>query len=210
MDLYYGRMSGNSSRAVFGLEESGATYDAHLLDTRGGANKTAAYLTMNPMGKIPALKDGSFTLWESNAINLYAAEKNPHTRLIPDSVQGRASMHRWLFFQGAHVSPACLPVMRSTNARWLAFWNSPASAEEQETGRKELARYLPVLEQALFRRDWLEGTFSLADIALAPHLLLVMEGGFDFAGSYPAVRSWLDRIAARPAWRKTATLVFGG
>jgi glutathione S-transferase len=76
-----------------------------------------------------------------------------------------------------------------------------------EAGRKELARYLPVLESALEGREWLEGTFTLADLAYAPHLWLVVEGGFELA-PYPAVRGWLERMLARPAWRRTAALVF--
>ena len=209
MDLYYGRISGNSARAAFGLFEAGARFEPHLLDTRAGENRGAAYLAVNPMGKIPALVDGSLKLWESNAINWYAAEKNPGARLLPASLEGRACVQRWLFFQSAHVSPACMPVFRATNARVQTFWKSAADAQAAEAGRKELARYLPVLEGALGDRDWLEREFSLADVAHAPHLWLVAEGGFDFS-RYPRVRAWLDRLFARPAWRNAAEMVFEG
>ena len=60
---------------------------------------------------------------------------------------------------------------------------------------------------ALEQREWLEGQFSLADIAYAPHLAFLVEGGFDFA-STPRVRSWLDRLLARPAWQQARALVF--
>ncbi|HEX9577337.1 MAG TPA: glutathione S-transferase family protein [Myxococcales bacterium] len=120
MDLYYGRMSGNSARAVFGLTEAGVPYRAHVVDTKAGENKSPAYLAVNPMGKIPALADGDFKLWESNAINWYAAEKSPQAHLLPASPEGRADVQRWLFFQSAHVSPACIPVFRAINPRVLA------------------------------------------------------------------------------------------
>lgn len=207
MDLFYGAFSGNSSRAIFGLEESGLAYNARAIDARGGENKSAAYLAVNPMGKIPALTDGALRLWESNAINWYAAEKAPHARLIPSSLAGRASMQRWLFFQAQHVTPASIQLFRATNSRMQAFWQFKPDLQAAEQGRKELARYLPVLDQALADRDWLERDFSLADIAYAPHLWLIAEGGFDFT-PYPAVRAWLDRLLARPAWRKTEELVF--
>src|SRR6266852_3597486 len=103
-------MSGNSARAALGLIEAGAAFRAHLLDTRRGDNRSAEYLSVNPMGKIPALVDGTLRLWESNAINWYAAEKFPKARLLPASLEGRASMQRWLFFQTGHVTPACIPV----------------------------------------------------------------------------------------------------
>jgi glutathione S-transferase len=209
MELYYGRMSGNSARAAFGLAEAGAPFQPHLLDTRAGENRSAAYLALNPMGKIPALVDGTLRLWESNAINWYAAEKFPQAHLLPSSPEGRARVQRWLFFQAGHVTPACVHVFRATNAQVQAFWQTAGDPASAEAGRKELLRYLPVLEAALTGRDWLEGDFSLADLAYAPHLHLVAEGGFDFS-PWPGVRSWLGRMLARPAWRKTASLIFGG
>jgi glutathione S-transferase len=208
MELYFGRVSGNSARAAFGLSEAGAPFQPRVLDTRAGENRTPAYLAVNPMGKIPALVDGPLKLWESNAINWYAAEKFPQARLLPSGTAARAQVQRWLFFQAAHVSVACIPVFRATNARVQEFWQTKGDPQSLESGRKELARYFPVLESALADRDWLEGEFSLADVAYAPHLWLVAEGGFDFS-PYPRVRNWLDRLLARPAWRKTAELIFG-
>lgn len=207
MDLYYGRMSGNSSRAVFGLFEAGAPFTPRLVDTQKGENKSAAYLAVNPMGKIPALVDGDFKLWESNAINGYAAEKLA-PQLLGKGAEGHARVQRWLFFQTAHVTPACIQVFRSTNAKVQAFWGMKPDAQALEHGRKELARYLPVLEAALHDHDWLEGDFSLADVACAPHFMLVREGGFDFS-PYPRVAAWLERLLSRPAWRKARALVFG-
>ena len=69
MDFYYGRVSGNSTRAAFGLLEAGASFQPHFLDTQKGENRSAEYLSINPMGKIPSLVDGKLKLWESNAIN---------------------------------------------------------------------------------------------------------------------------------------------
>ena len=207
MDLFYGRFSGNSSRAVFGLEESGLAYNARAIDARGGENRSAAYLTINPMGKIPALSDGGLRLWESNAINWYAAEKAPHARLIPSSLESRASMQRWLFFQAQHVTPACVQVFRNSNTRMQAFWKFAPDPQAAEVGRKELSRYLPVLEAGLADREFFEHNFSLADVAYAPHLWLISEGGFDLS-PYPALRAWLDRVVARPSWLRTLELVF--
>ncbi len=209
MDLYYGRVSGNSARSVFGLLESGAPFTPRLIDTSAGENRASDYLAVNPMGKIPALVDGTFGLWESNAINWYVAEKHPAAGLLPSTIEGRAAVQRWLFFQAAHVSPACVPLFRATNRQVQAFWRTGDDPRAAEAARKELARWLPVLDQALTGRDWLEGTFSLADVAHAPHLWLIVEGGLDLA-PWPALRAWLERTLARPAWRRTQDLVFGG
>jgi glutathione S-transferase len=207
MELYYGRMSGNSARAVFGLIESRTAWQPRCVDTRAAENRTDAYLALNPMGKIPTLADGDFSLWESNAINWYVAEKTPTAGLLPTSAQGRASVQRWLLFQTGHVSPACISVFRVMHHRMQAFWSIEPDEKAAEFGRKELARYLPVLEAALEGRDWLEGTFSLADVAYAPHFAVIAEAGFDFA-HYPRVHAWLDRLCARPAWKQAYDLVF--
>jgi glutathione S-transferase len=204
MELFYGRVSGNSSRAVFGLNESGVEYEARLVDTTKGENKSADYLAVNPMGKIPALRDGDLRLWESNAINFHAAKKHAPHLLGPNW----ASTLRWCYFQTGHVTPACVPIFRHINDKVKAFWKTDGGAQASDAGRKELARYLPVLDEALQGREWLEGEFTLADIAFAPHFDLIREGGFDFS-PYPRLSAWLDRLLARPAWTAANSRVFG-
>jgi glutathione S-transferase len=206
MDLFFSRNSGNSSRSVFALIESGVPWNQRPIDWRAGETRSAAYLALNPMGKIPALADGALLLWESNAINWYLAEKHPQSRLLPASIERRAAVQRWLFFQVGHVSPACFPILR-TLPKVQAVWNIKGDPQAAEAGRKELGRYLPVLEAALGGRDWLETAFSLADIAYAPHFMLLAQTGFDLS-PYPALRAWLDRLLARPAWQETAQLIF--
>ncbi len=207
MDLFFSHNSGNSCRSVFALHEAGVAWRQRPIDPRAGQTRSLEYLALNPMGKIPALVDGTLVLWESNAINWYIAEKYPEVRLLPTSMEGRARVQRWLFFQAAHVTPACFPILRATHARLQAFWNFTIDPQAAEVGRKELARFLPVIDSALADREWLEGDFSLADIAYAPHLSLIAEGGFAFL-PYPNLRGWLDRLLARPAWRRTADLIF--
>jgi glutathione S-transferase len=128
--------------------------------------------------------------------------------LLPSTIAGRASVQRWLYFQVGHISPACLPIFQATIPRVQAFWRVTPDPAAADAGRKALARFLPVLEEALTGREWLEGEFSVADIAYAPHFWLIGEGGFDFSGT-PAVRAWLDRMLARPAWKKAKELVWG-
>jgi glutathione S-transferase len=209
MDFYYAYFSGNSARAAFGIAEMGVPCQMHGLDARAHENRSPDYTTINPVGKVPSLVDGAMKLWESNAINWYVAEKFPAAGLLPTTIEGRASVQRWLFFQAAHVTPACVPVFRATNARVHAYWGGKVDEKAVEHARKELARYLPVLEGTLSKREWLEDKLSLADIAYAPHMLMVLEGGFDFS-PYPGVRAWLERLQARPAWKKTAEMIFAG
>lgn len=213
MDFFFGRVSGNSARSAFALYEAKVPFTAHPLDTPSGENRTADYLALNPMGKVPALIDGDLQLWESNAINWYLAEKHPGAGLLPVSPGARAAVQRWMFFQAGHVSPAAFPIFRATNRRVQRHWKVNGDPGQLGPAYQELARYLAVLEPALAGRDWLEGTFSLADIAYAPHFWMLAEGEppFDF-GPTPNVKAWLDRLWNRPAWTKAveATLSAGG
>ena len=211
MDFYFGRLSGNSARSAFALCEAGIPFTPHPIGTPHSENRQPPYLALNLIGKVPALVDGDVRLWESNAINWYVAEKHPETRLLPSSLAGRASVQRWLMFQTGHVSPASVTIFRKANPRIRAFWKTDADPKAVEAAEKELGRYLPVLEQALAGRDWLEGDFSLADIAYAPHFAALAEGegGFDLS-STPNVRAWLERMWARPAWKRATEMAFGG
>src|SRR3954463_16823714 len=132
MDFYFGRLSGNSTRSAFALCEAGVPYTPHPVGTPTSENRQPAYLALNPMGKIPSLVDGDVRLWESNAINWYAAEKNPQAHLLPASIEGRAVVQKWLFFQAAHVTPACIAVFRATNARVQEFWKTKGDAQAAE------------------------------------------------------------------------------
>jgi len=109
-------------------------------------------------------------------------------------------VQRWLFFQAAHVTPACIPVFRATNARVQEFWKTKAIPRLPRPAAR--ARALPPRDRCRPGGGRLaSGEFSLADIAYVPHLTLIDEGGFDFA-PYPRVRDWLTRLQSRPAWRR--------
>lgn len=207
VDFYFGKNSGNAARSALALYELEVTFGAHPLDLR--EPRSAEYLALNPVGKVPTLIDGATTLWESNAINWYLAEKYPRAGLLPSTPEGRAAVLRWAFFQASHVSPAATAVHRSINPAHVRYLGQHTDAQEAENGRKELARFLPVLESALTKADWLVGEYSLADIAYAPHLGFLVQYGFDFPGT-PRVRAWLERIRARPAWQKAHRLIFDG
>jgi len=207
VDFYFGKNSGNAARTALALYELGVPFTALGLDLRKPPGPE--YMALNPLGKVPTLIDGATTLWESNAINWYLAEKYPQARLLPPTPEGRAAVLRWAFFQAAHVSPAATAVHRSINPAHVRYLGQHTDPQEAERGRRELARFLPALESALGEADWLVGEYSLADIAFAPHLGYLVQYGFEFPGT-PRVRAWLERIRARPAWKNAEALIFAG
>jgi glutathione S-transferase len=82
MKLYWSPRS-RSFSALWLMEETGQPYERVLTDISKGAQKTPEYLAINPMGKVPALRDGEATLAEAAAICAYVAERYPQAQLAP-------------------------------------------------------------------------------------------------------------------------------
>ena len=110
MKLYWSPRS-RSFSALWLMEETGQPYERVLTDISKGAQKTAEYLAINPMGKVPAIKDGEATLAEAAAICAYVAERYPQAKLAPPLGDPlRAKYLYWLFFGPGCVEPAMVQV----------------------------------------------------------------------------------------------------
>jgi glutathione S-transferase len=155
MQLYWCPRT-RSFTALWLMEETGKPYERVLTDISTGAQKQADYLAINPMGKVPALKDGDVTLAENAAICAYVAERYPDAKLTPPPGDPlRAKFLYWLFFLPGCIEPAM--VQLSTK-----FEINPVAA-----GWGEAQRPFNVLDAALSKGPWLLGeTFSAADVAM--------------------------------------------
>ncbi|HEY8089522.1 MAG TPA: glutathione S-transferase family protein [Polyangiaceae bacterium] len=199
MDLYSGVISPNGKRVRICATELGVAFEPRLLDFQKGENRSAEYLALNPMGKVPTLVDGDLVLWESAAILWHLAHtgQTGGGGLWPREPLAQADTMRWLFFCSCHVDPyfTTLVVERFIKAR-----RGEAADEAAVAGaEKWLARFVPVLEQQLATREYVTGRFGIADIALGCTLELSPLVRFDLA-PYPGVRRWLERLHARPSW----------
>src|SRR6201986_554321 len=106
MQLYWSPRT-RSFTALWLMEETGAPYERVLTDISTGAQKTPDYLAINPMGKVPALKDGDATLAEASAICAYVAERYPEAKLAPPIGDPlRAKYLYWLLFAPGRREPA--------------------------------------------------------------------------------------------------------
>jgi len=202
MDLYFSYQCGNSQRVLFTLAELGVDVDRHALDLRAREHKSTSYLAVNPLGKVPALVDGPLVLWESNAIALYLAEKFREARLVPDSLAGRAELHKWLFYLACEIAQPAWRVF--FNARGFRLMGGVPDPAELEKASETLATALAALEAHLQNRAHLLGEFSLADIAYAPSLAILGAAEWQLS-RWPNVAAWASRVLARPAWRTVAS-----
>ncbi len=138
------------------LEEIGQPYKVELLDY-ASSMKAAAYLAINPMGKVPALRHGDAIVTETAAICVYLADAFPQARLAPPPTDRlRAPYYRWLFF-------AAGPVEAAVSNKALGFVGPPK--RERMMGYGNFATVMNTLEAAVSRSQFLVGdSFTTADL----------------------------------------------
>ena len=100
---FYTAPTPNGWKVAMTLEEMGLDYQLHMVNLSGGEQQEESYLAINPNGRIPAIVDDGFPVFESGAIMLYLAEKTG--KLIPRDVKGRSEVVQWLMFQMAGIGP---------------------------------------------------------------------------------------------------------
>lgn len=189
IDLYTAATP-NGHKASVTLEELGLDYTVHALDFQKQEQKAPAFLKINPNGRIPAIVDDGFAVFESGAIMIYLAEKTG--QLMPTDVQGRSRVIQWLMFQMGGVGP----MMGQANVFFRYFPEKIQPAIDRYQG--ESARLFGVLDGQLADNEWLAGDYSIADIANWCWVRIHEWSGVDIA-PFPHLQRWLDAIAARPA-----------
>lgn len=174
------------------LEEVGQPYTTVWLDY-GPEMKSADYLAVNPMGKVPALRDGDAVVTEAAAICAYLADRFPLAGLAPDPAsRGRAAYLRWLFF-------AAGPLEQATVAHALG-WQVPEGRSGM-VGFGSREQTLATLEGAVSAGPFLCGdAFTAADVYVGSSLGWgLMFGTID---KRPAFEAYVARCQARPAARR--------
>jgi glutathione S-transferase len=192
MLLYNSQVSGNCYKVRLILAHLGLPYERVELDVVDRSNRPEVLGGLNPALRVPTLVlDDGRPLAESNAILCYFGEG---TELVPRDAYERAQMLQWMFFEQYDHEPA-IAVVRF----WLRYSGRPeAFADRLEERTAAGYRALGAMELHLDGREWLVGNaFSLADISLYAYTHVADEGGFEL-DRFPAVQSWLARVAAVP------------
>lgn len=189
--VYGDRKSGNCYKVQLVLEQLKLSYQWVDIDVLQGQSRSAGFLAQNPNGQVPLLitPEGE-ALPESNAIMFYLAEGSP---LIPTDRMARAQMLRWMLFEQYSHEP------NVAVARFIVrYLGRPA--EREAVLQDKIARghkALAVMDNHLAKADFFAGAYSLADIALYAYTHAAEQGLIELA-PYPAVRAWLQRVAAQP------------
>jgi glutathione S-transferase len=189
--IYDNPVSGNCYKVRLLLSLLGIELERRELSVVDHSDRPGVLGGLSPSLNVPTvvLEDGR-PLAESNAILWYFADG---TRYLPDDPYERAQVLQWMFFEQYKHEPA-IAVLRF----WLSISAEPRPAVEIEAKRTAGRAALDAMERRLGDHEHFVGErFTIADIALYAYTHVAPEAGFDLE-PYPAVRRWLERVAAQP------------
>lgn len=201
MIQFYFHPSPNPLKVALFLEESGLPYDVVPVDTRKGEQHLPAFLKINPNAKTPAIVDGDVTVFDSNAILLYLAEKSGQF-LPADTPAARGEMLSWLMFVATGIGPY--------SGQAVHFKHFAPEPKDYAVNRYvfEAERHYGILDARLAnQRFMIGGTYTLVDMAVwgwaraMPFIL-----GPDAWGKLPNLKRHLDEISLRPAAQRAEAL----
>jgi glutathione S-transferase len=177
-----------STGALILLEELGAPHELHVLNMKAGEQRQPAYLTINPMGKVPALTHGEALITEQVAVFLYLADLFPQAGLAPaigDPLRG--PYLRWIAYYGSCFEPALID-----------------RAQKREPASPSMSPYsdydtmLKTLTDQLAKGSYLLGErFSAADVLWGTALTWTVK--FGLVPELLVIKAYMARINARPA-----------
>jgi glutathione S-transferase len=196
------QITGSASFAVrTALEEAGAEYEEVNIHPRR-RDEPASFAEVNPLRRVPALRDGDVTVYETGAVLLVLADRFPVLG-PPVGNPERADLYRWILWLADTLHPAWWPLMKSPSADP----EPEAEAAARARGRESMDAHGSYLERQLARGPWCLGeTFSVADLYL--YMLVGWEnyirGGYQVGGE--RVRAHYARVGARPAVARSREL----
>jgi glutathione S-transferase len=197
MKLYWAPRT-RSFTALWMMEEAGQPYERVLIDMSVNAQKSSDYLAINPMGKVPALKDGEATMAEAAAICAYVAERYPQAKLAPPPGDPRRAKYLyWLFFAPTCIEPAIMQLYTKMQVPTvMAGWG-------------EATQVFDVLDAAVEKGPWILGEeFSAADVVICSGLNFAIKI-FKMVPTRPSFDRYIERCSARPAFQRAGTIAAG-
>jgi len=189
----YGIARTRAFRALWVAKELGIPYEHVPLEIGADGAKAEHFLKINPNGRLPAIEDDGFVLWESLAITMYLAKKHGLGRLYPATLEGEARTWQWSLW-------ALNEVDRGVNIWSLHAIRLPPEDRDQQKlaeALRVIAGPFRVLDAALAGRAFLLGDeFTVVDLNVAA----VISRAIDMdLGATPNLAAWLRRCLERQA-----------
>jgi glutathione S-transferase len=190
----YGFGPTRSLRALWGLKELDVDFEFVPVNLRAGDNRRPDFLRLNPAGKVPVLVDGDLVVTESAAIILYLAEKYPEKGLMPADLKQRAQVYRWMMFAVTELEQPLWRITRHT----MLYPEDKRLPQDVALARQEFVTMAAILDRHLEGRQFIVGDgITIADCVTA--YLIDWANEQHLIDDYPQLRSYLERMYARPA-----------
>ncbi|MEM7411425.1 MAG: glutathione S-transferase family protein [Myxococcota bacterium] len=202
LTLHHSPLS-RSMRVVWYCEEIDLAYRLEPVEMFSDAMQRPAYLKVNPLGKVPAIEDDGFLLWETAAILSYLDAKYGAGALIPpsDTEEGALTL-QWMGY-GENPLTVIMGEIASHSGRIPEDRRWPVLVDR---GREIAPNLVGVIEGALDGREWILGDrFSAADIMLGFGLMIARHLEYVNADT-PRTSAYLARLTARPAFERAAAV----
>ncbi|MCU5783162.1 glutathione S-transferase domain-containing protein [Alcanivorax balearicus MACL04] len=190
----YGTPPTRALRAIWLLNELGLEYQMLPVDILKGETREPDFLALNPAGKVPVLVDGDLVITESSAIQLYLADKYSQAGFVPETVEDRAKMYRWIFFLATEIEQPLWRIARHT----FLYPEEKQLPQDVDLARQECLEMLAVLEQHMKTHEFMvAGRLSVADFNAAYTLDWANEE--EMLGDMPRLTEYLKAMYSRPA-----------
>jgi glutathione S-transferase len=189
----YGFPGTRAQRALWGLHEVDADFEYVSVNLLEGEHKRPEFLRLNPAGKVPVLVDGDRVIPESAAIVLYLAEKYPEKALLPEDLEERAQVYRWMLFAVTELEQ---PLWRMTRHSFLYPPDKRLPADI-ELAREDFRSMAAILEKHLEGRQFIVGDkLTVADCVTV--YLIDWANEVHLVDEFPRLQAYLERLYARP------------
>jgi glutathione S-transferase len=190
--LFEHEFSGNSYKVRLFLSLIGKPFDAVRVDIMKGEGQRPDYLSINPLGQVPAVTDGGEALRDSQAILFYLARRYGKNHWLPEEPLGEARTLAWLSLAANELTNGPAALRAAVRFKRPIDMTWPTVLTKRAFG---------LMQASLAKQPWLMGGKhpTIADIACFPYTALAHEGNFSL-GDYPAIVAWCDRVRALPGF----------
>jgi glutathione S-transferase len=184
-------------KVLMTLAETNTPHEFTVVDFAKGEHKMEPNVARQPFGRVPALDDDGFQMFESRAMSRYLNDRATG-KLVPADAKARAKMEQWISVETSEFSPQAMKFV------YQYVFHRQQDPAVLEAAGKALDHVCTVMDKQLSSTPYLAGAeFTLADVCFMPYLEYVMNTpAKEIVEKHAPVMAWWKKISARPTWAK--------
>ena len=199
MKLFCFPRSGNSREVKIVLAEKNIPFEPVNVHENKEIKESPEFKKASPGGKVPAIIDGDVYMSEAFLINQYLDKKVPNPPLMPVDSQTRAQIESFV----QQIDKAMVLNIGLLVIECLLKPKDQQREEVKQKKRQEIVDAMKVLDQRLQGKEYLFGDYSLADVAITPHIAALPILGTGIPPELKNMNAWFDRIRQRPSFQQS-------